>query len=105
MWERFWLRALQPKWEGLYRIPIETSFEKSVPDELVVNLKITKDSYLVNGKPLKDINKFLKQGEEDNSGKIIAISYSDDATIQELLPLIILCRKNQFNRVYLNTQK
>jgi biopolymer transport protein ExbD len=99
---RFALKALQPKWDGLYRIPIDTPPEKTVPDEL--ELKITKHSCLINGKTKKDINNFLIQIEDKKPDQIIAINYSDDATIQELLSILVLCRKNKLTRVYLKNK-
>jgi len=40
-----------------------------------------------------------------NPNQIVAIRYSDDATIQELLPVLVLCHKSRLNRVYLENQK
>ena len=100
---RFAIKALQPEWEGLYSIPIEMSPEGAVRNEL--NLKIAKRFCLVGGKPQKDIAKFLSQVRKNNHGRIISITYSDDATIQELLPILVLCRKSRLTRVYLKNKK
>lgn len=83
---RFRLLARQQRWEGLYSLTILPPLPPPGYHGNPTTIKITKDAFLVDGKPIEDVSIFLAETKPE----FLAVDYSGDATVQQLAALVAL---------------